>query len=101
MARCRTRPHIHVLLVSFSVPSRNDNAAPDAASLTVIAKVTAFPESSEERRVGKECVSTCRSRWSSIHSNKTTKYTLSLFLHNTISDVLHKIYDQDYTDLYR
>src|SRR3546814_419635 len=27
--------------------------------------------SSEERRVGKECVSTCRSRWSPHHSNKT------------------------------
>src|SRR3546814_20597413 len=25
---------------------------------------------SEERRVGKECVSTCRSRWSPLHSNK-------------------------------
>src|SRR3546814_14117155 len=26
---------------------------------------------SEERRVGKECVSTCRSRWSPYHHNKT------------------------------
>src|SRR3546814_18125753 len=26
---------------------------------------------SEERRVGKECVSTCRFRWSQYHSNKT------------------------------
>src|SRR3546814_20931311 len=25
---------------------------------------------SEERRVGKECVSTCRSRWSQYHENK-------------------------------
>src|SRR3546814_16624924 len=28
---------------------------------------------SEERRVGKECVSTCRSRWSPYHYKKTTK----------------------------
>src|SRR3546814_10960400 len=28
---------------------------------------------SEERRVGKECVSTCRSRWSPYHSKKNTK----------------------------
>src|SRR3546814_19091161 len=28
-----------------------------------------FPRS-EERRVGKECVSTCRSRWSTYHSKK-------------------------------
>src|SRR3546814_19649674 len=32
---------------------------------------------SEERRVGKECVSTCRSRWSPKHY-KTKKYTCSL-----------------------
>src|SRR3546814_13770637 len=28
---------------------------------------------SEERRVGKECVSTCRSRWSRYHSKKKQK----------------------------
>src|SRR3546814_11775794 len=28
---------------------------------------TAFSRRSEERRVGKECVSTCRSRWSPSH----------------------------------
>src|SRR3546814_12656551 len=28
---------------------------------------------SEERRVGKECVSTCRSRWSSFHKKNKTK----------------------------
>src|SRR3546814_12043371 len=37
------------------------------------------PSRSEERRVGKECVSTCRSRWSPYHSKKTNnkqnKYT--------------------------
>src|SRR3546814_14500616 len=29
---------------------------------------------SEERRVGKECVSTCRSRWSPYHSKKKKRY---------------------------
>src|SRR3546814_11797263 len=29
------------------------------------------PVRSEARRVGKECVSTCRSRWSPYHENKT------------------------------
>src|SRR3546814_20977984 len=35
---------------------------------------------SEERRVGKECVSTCRSRWSPDHEKKKTKkhYRLDL-----------------------
>src|SRR3546814_16007778 len=28
------------------------------------------PERAEERRVGKECVSTCRSRWSPYHKKK-------------------------------
>src|SRR3546814_19923025 len=30
---------------------------------------------SEERRVGKECVSTCRSRWSPYTHNKTNQHT--------------------------
>src|SRR3546814_16523761 len=29
---------------------------------------------SEERRVGKECVSTCRSRWEPYHKNKNYRY---------------------------
>src|SRR3546814_14079835 len=37
---------------------------------------------SEERRVGKECVSTCRSRWSPYHENKK-QYTSVLHIHNT------------------
>src|SRR3546814_15850093 len=32
-------------------------------------------ERSEERRVGKECVSTCRSRWSPYHYKKKKKIT--------------------------
>src|SRR3546814_11873586 len=32
-----------------------------------------FPLRSEERRVGKECVSTCRSRWSPYHQKKKKK----------------------------
>src|SRR3546814_19831783 len=31
---------------------------------------TAYAHRSEERRVGKECVSTCRSRWSQYHYKK-------------------------------
>src|SRR3546814_3645482 len=36
------------------------DAVPSRPSLTMLAR-------SEERRVGKECVSTCRSRWSPYH----------------------------------
>src|SRR3546814_14584443 len=39
-----------------------------ADSLTAIYDWT--PNRSEERRVGKECVSTCRSRWSTYHQKK-------------------------------
>src|SRR3546814_15088285 len=35
--------------------------------------VAAGAERSEERRVGKECVSTCRSRWSTYHSKKKSQ----------------------------
>src|SRR3546814_12431921 len=41
---------------------RNANAIVDSVSA----------ERSEERRVGKECVSTCRSRWSPYHYKKKT-----------------------------
>src|SRR3546814_13724610 len=35
---------------------------------------TAEDRRSEERRVGKECVSTCRSRWSRYHNTKKYQY---------------------------
>src|SRR3546814_9751617 len=36
----------------------------------ILEKMTNYGARSEERRVGKECVSTCRSRWSPYHSTK-------------------------------
>src|SRR3546814_19085217 len=43
--------------------------AGSTAALLLLYLVAALlrPERSEERRVGKECVSTCRSRWSPYH----------------------------------
>src|SRR3546814_12590496 len=41
-----------------------------------------FGVSSEERRVGQECVSTCRSRWAAYHSKKNT----SLLVDKTYDD---------------
>src|SRR3546814_13298975 len=44
---------------------------------------------SEERRVGKECVSTCRSRWSPYHYK--TKYHIHTHLRiKSVSDRLHR-----------
>src|SRR3546814_17475299 len=50
------------------LPGRGHSFAIDAAQ----GRVVAFGRQprSEERRVGKECVSTCRSRWSPYHSKK-------------------------------
>src|SRR3546814_16368035 len=42
---------------------------PDPAQAEIAAKIKEIR--SEERRVGKECVSTCRSRWSPYHQKKT------------------------------
>src|SRR3546814_11444207 len=39
----------------------------EAINALIIAHVKAGSIRSEERRVGKECVSTCRSRWSPYH----------------------------------
>src|SRR3546814_17171621 len=36
--------------------------------------VQLFERRSDERRVGKECVSTCRSRWSPYHKKKKTQH---------------------------
>src|SRR3546814_19229450 len=49
------------------------------------------PPSSEERRVGKACVSTCRSRWSPYHTTKTTlrNVTPSSNSSNKITEELH------------
>src|SRR3546814_11696960 len=45
----------------------------DLAGIVVVGPVLGEARS-EERRVGKECVSTCRSRWSPSHKN-IKKYT--------------------------
>src|SRR3546814_14885732 len=62
--------------------------------LTSIERTKAPPESpmtraarSEERRVGKECVSTCRSRWSPYHSkNKTSQCSKHAYTHIIIEE---------------
>src|SRR3546814_13489978 len=41
--------------------------SPTLLFASVVLTISAFQSRSEERRVGKECVSTCRSRWSPYH----------------------------------
>src|SRR3546814_19165680 len=52
---------------------------------------------SEERRVGKECVSTCRSRWSPYHSKKKQKIKQINQYGNTIVHTLPQVsYDHEH-----
>src|SRR3546814_15960723 len=51
---------------------------------------------SEERRVGKECVSTCRSRWSQYHSKKRDIVLLT----NTYSNVQYNFLISYYSPFY-
>src|SRR3546814_7179831 len=57
---------VDALLVRSATAVTADAVA-DAAKLRVIGRAGAGVDRSEERRVGKECVSTCRSRWSPYH----------------------------------
>src|SRR3546814_15434533 len=43
---------------------------------------------SEERRVGKACGSTCRSRWSPHHSKKKQQATVSLTRHQIVANIV-------------
>src|SRR3546814_6960598 len=51
---------------NFSASSRSSLRA-SVSELTTIKAKSTRSHRSEERRVGKECVSTCRSRWSPYH----------------------------------
>src|SRR3546814_18272485 len=58
-------------------------AAHGLAAQLLFCPACAIPDRSEERRVGKESVSTCRSRWSPYHENNTiTKHVMSHINHN-------------------
>src|SRR3546814_11257369 len=52
---------------------RRMRARAQRAALAPAGKARSKARRSEERRVGKECVSTCRSRWSPYHYTKNTK----------------------------
>src|SRR3546814_13927561 len=62
-------------IVFLDVADRAEADADDTAKLGGVRELEQHPidpvERSEERRVGKECVSTCRSRWSPYHEKKT------------------------------
>src|SRR3546814_2183607 len=53
----------------FHFPETGPSSPPDACSASPYSELDlrSGQHRSEERRVGKECVSTCRSRWSPYH----------------------------------
>src|SRR3546814_15319343 len=62
-----------------SVSGEGPMAAWRSLVLTLFPEMFPGPLRSEERRVGKECVSTCRSRWAPYHSKK--KKTICVIYH--------------------
>src|SRR3546814_16067100 len=60
------------------VQNRGDGYVGYLREAALAAPADAATHRSEERRVGKECVSTCRSRWSAYHYTKTIQITNNL-----------------------
>src|SRR3546814_1226331 len=86
-----------VFVMDLGLPDRNGIAATaDVCSVSPGTRVLVLTVHddvaylrSEERRVGKECVSTCRSRWSPYHEKTNYKDTnnRSLYMQNKYSDI--------------
>src|SRR3546814_12690048 len=67
------RPYIPDRLMEGYGPSGEALVRLAGEGATLIVTVDCGAQRSEERRVGKECVSTCRSRWSPYHYTKNKK----------------------------
>src|SRR3546814_16321540 len=69
-------------LIVACVISANVTAPDHAFAFYAVWSATYADTRSEERRVGKECVSTCRSRWWPYNKKQTTiEYTLKVICH--------------------
>src|SRR3546814_19114951 len=61
---------VQLFFFFFALPAVGVRWSPYTAALVAMVFNLGAYASSEERRVGKECVSTCRSRWSPYHYKK-------------------------------
>src|SRR3546814_17132360 len=76
IGRCVGREHLRIAM-SVDLEARASErvcieaclfaVAPHGVEASAIVAIAPTKDRSEERRVGKECVSTCRSRWSPYH----------------------------------
>src|SRR3546814_20326692 len=71
---CSDRTYV-VPLARISSTRNPYLARPTAEFRKSSSRARIWSSRSEERRVGKECVSTCRSRWQPHHQKKTTSHT--------------------------
>src|SRR3546814_13289651 len=62
-----------LIAINYIIMMLTSGLTPTAVAL-VTDQMLVDPARSEERRVGKECVSTCRSRWSPYHYKKKQIY---------------------------
>src|SRR3546814_14729915 len=76
MAADGTDRRMRLAIVNDDMPFLVDSTSQVAAAQGLVVHRILHPvvsaKRSEERRVGKECVSTCRSRWSPYHSKNKT-----------------------------
>src|SRR3546814_21195413 len=91
--RAATLPRISVRRAGRAKSARFTGAGEGALGTASLIFIRVEPrrwslkDRSEERRVGKECVSTCRSRWSPYNQTKTQKLYNSI-LHISISNII-------------
>src|SRR3546814_16110124 len=79
-AYARSSSRVSRNLKQAQFPSEKHLEAFDYRHKTTITKRQVSTRS-EERRVGKECVSTCRSRWSPYHTKKKTRINSTITNH--------------------
>src|SRR3546814_12889745 len=70
-------------IVKYGSEEQKKHWLPKMVSGETITAIAMTEPRSEERRVGKECVSTCRSRWSTDHERK-------IYSQNTLEWQYHK-----------
>src|SRR3546814_18411692 len=87
------------LLGFASLPGRFEDLSASVAMAEEYALALGVTRS-EERRVGKECVSTCRSRWSPYHYKKKTKQDKMQNSNKRRTKQLHLLYRKTTTNLH-